>query len=177
MTPRMPNQRAEHHLVTVWNPAHAVDAMEHHLSLLLQLAGQYDKGAITDEELYVWWGKVRSPNRQGPQAARDFPRVRIGDVRRLGVKALEQAAGLLRVCAGAYARRDGSPPERYTLVEQIVGDLDVPLGTLVSRWSGHQGNLGDRGLQMVDVGSTLHSRHHDLSNRHRRQSRSDRRQL
>jgi hypothetical protein len=42
--------------------------MEQHLSLLLDLASRYDKGAISDEQLYVWWGKVRSPNRQGPQA-------------------------------------------------------------------------------------------------------------
>ena len=72
----MPNQRTEHHLVTVWNPAYAVDAMEQHLSLLLHLAGQYEKGAIGDDELYVWWGKVRSPNRQGPQA-------NVDDVRRI----------------------------------------------------------------------------------------------
>jgi hypothetical protein len=57
MTPRMPNQRAQHHLVTVSNPAYAVEAMEQHLSLLLRLAGQYDKGAITDEQLYVWRGR------------------------------------------------------------------------------------------------------------------------
>ena len=79
----MPNQRAEHHLVTVWNPAYAVDAMEQHLSLLLHLAGRYEKGAIGDDELYVWWGKVRSPNRQGPQA-------NVEDVRRI---AKELAAG------------------------------------------------------------------------------------
>ena len=60
----MPNQRADHHLVTVWNPSYAADAMEQHLGLLLHLAGEYDKKAIGDEQLYVWWGKVRSPNRQ-----------------------------------------------------------------------------------------------------------------
>jgi hypothetical protein len=76
MTGDMPNQRAEHHLVTVWNPAYAVDAMEQHLGLLLHLAGEFEKGAIGDEKLYVWWGKVRSPNRQGPQAnAEDIRRI------------------------------------------------------------------------------------------------------
>jgi len=72
----MPTPRAEHHLVTVWNPSYAADAMEQHLGLLLHLAGEYDKGAIGDEQLYVWWGKVRSPNRQGPQANAD-------DIRRI----------------------------------------------------------------------------------------------
>jgi hypothetical protein len=72
----MPNQHGEHHLVTVWNPSYAADAMEQHLGLLLHLAGEYDKGAISDEQLYVWWGKVRSPNRQGPQANAD-------DIRRI----------------------------------------------------------------------------------------------
>ena len=72
----MPNQAAEHHLVTVWNPSYAADAMEQHLGLLLHLAAEYDKGAITEEQLYVWWGKVRSPNRQGPQAnAEDIRRI------------------------------------------------------------------------------------------------------
>ena len=72
----MPIQRAEHHLVTVWNPSYAADAMEQHLGLLLHLAGEYDKKAISDEQLYVWWGKVRSPNRQGPQAnAEDIRRI------------------------------------------------------------------------------------------------------
>jgi hypothetical protein len=64
----MPNHGQEHHLVTVWNPSYAADAMEQHLGLLLRFAGQYDKREITDDQLYVWWGKVRSPNRQGPQA-------------------------------------------------------------------------------------------------------------
>jgi len=72
----MPIQRAQHHLVTVWNPSYAADAMEQHLGLLLHLAGEYDKKAIGDEQLYVWWGKVRSPNRQGPQAnAEDIRRI------------------------------------------------------------------------------------------------------
>jgi hypothetical protein len=73
----MPNERPEHHLVTVWNPSYAADAMEQHLGLLLHLAGEYDKGVIGDAQLYVWWGKVRSPNRQGPQA-------NVDDIRRIG---------------------------------------------------------------------------------------------
>ncbi len=41
--------------------------MDEHLSLLLQWAQRYDKGTATDDDLYVWWGKVRSSNRQRPQ--------------------------------------------------------------------------------------------------------------
>ncbi len=72
----MPNDRAPHHLVTVWNPSYAADAMEQHLGLLLHLAEEYDNGVIGDDQLHVWWGKVRSPNRQGPQANSD-------DIRRI----------------------------------------------------------------------------------------------
>ena len=79
----MPNQRAEHHLVTVWNPSYAADAMEQHLGLLLHLVGEYDKGSVSDEKIYVWWGKVRSPNRQGPQA-------NVDDIRRIA-KELDDA--------------------------------------------------------------------------------------
>ena len=56
----MTNQRAEHHLVTVWNPSYAADAMEQHLGLLLHLAGEYDRGVIGEEKLYVWCGGVAS---------------------------------------------------------------------------------------------------------------------
>ena len=63
--------RATRHLLTVWNPAYAHNAMEEHLAILLDWAGRYDKEAAEVEELYVWWGKVRSPNRQTPQAHAD----------------------------------------------------------------------------------------------------------
>jgi hypothetical protein len=42
--------------------------MEEHLDLLLHLVKQYDDEKITIEDVYVWWGKVRSPNRQQPLA-------------------------------------------------------------------------------------------------------------
>jgi len=45
-----------------------VNAMEQHLAVLLDLAGRYERDALSDDALYVWWGKVRSPNRQTQQA-------------------------------------------------------------------------------------------------------------
>ncbi len=62
---------AQHHLVTVWNPSYAVNAMEQHLAVLLDLADHVDRDALSEDALYVWWGKVRSPNRQAPQAHLD----------------------------------------------------------------------------------------------------------
>lgn len=58
----------QRHLVDVWNPSYASDAMTAHLAVLLD-AAQRAKG--TDEEPYVWWGKVRSPNRE--QELRHLP--------------------------------------------------------------------------------------------------------
>jgi hypothetical protein len=57
------------HLVTVWNPLYARDGMDAHLHILLEAvralrAGQLAVGA--EDDVYVWWGKVRSPNRQQP---------------------------------------------------------------------------------------------------------------
>ena len=52
---------APRHLVAVWNPAYATDAMDAHLTTLLEWAAQGDP-----EETYVWWGKLRSANRQQP---------------------------------------------------------------------------------------------------------------
>jgi len=60
----IPSQR---HFVDVWNPSYASNAMEAHLALLLQAAQRFDAGELTnDDAIYVWWGKVRSPNRQQP---------------------------------------------------------------------------------------------------------------
>ena len=56
----------QRHLVDVWNPSYAENAMEQHLTVLLEAAGRYDTDEIGEEELYVWWGKVRSPNRRQP---------------------------------------------------------------------------------------------------------------
>ena len=62
---------APRHLVTVWNPSYAVNAMEQHLAVLLDLADQFDRDTLSEDALYLWWGKVRSPNRQTQQAHLD----------------------------------------------------------------------------------------------------------
>lgn len=54
------------HFLAVWNPLYAVDAMEQHLGVLQQLAERFAAGTIEGDDLYVWWGKVRSGNRQQP---------------------------------------------------------------------------------------------------------------
>lgn len=48
------------HLLTVWNPAYAVDALSHHAELL---AAQYRAG---HDDPLVWWGLVRSQHRLQP---------------------------------------------------------------------------------------------------------------
>ena len=53
------------HLVTVWNPSYAQDAMDEHLAVLIDWAGRAQAGEAEDKEVYVWWGKIRSPNRKG----------------------------------------------------------------------------------------------------------------
>jgi hypothetical protein len=53
------------HLVTVWNPAYA-DAMEETLQLLLSRAKAARDGRLKEDDAYVWWGKIRSSNRQKP---------------------------------------------------------------------------------------------------------------
>ncbi|HMA22659.1 MAG TPA: Tex family protein, partial [Gemmatimonadaceae bacterium] len=59
-------------------------------------------------------------------------RTDLGDVPRLGAKAFEQAAGFLRVRGGEHPL-DASAvhPERYSLVERIANDLEVPLAELI----------------------------------------------
>ncbi len=54
------------HLLTVWNPAYAADAFEAHVRLLLEWDAKYAAGSVADDDVYVWWGKVRSSNRLAP---------------------------------------------------------------------------------------------------------------
>ena len=54
------------HLVSVWNPTYAADAMESTVAMLLDLVRLHRKDEIDEEDVYVWWGKVKSSNRQQP---------------------------------------------------------------------------------------------------------------
>lgn len=56
---------ANSHLLALWNPAYATNAMERHLDTLLARIRQANAGEIDEDEVYVWWGKVRSEHREG----------------------------------------------------------------------------------------------------------------
>jgi hypothetical protein len=72
------------HLVTVWNPSYASDAMEEHLRVLRDWGRRFTEGGADDDEVYVWWGKVKSSNRQRPLA-------HLGDALAVGQQTEEQA--------------------------------------------------------------------------------------
>jgi hypothetical protein len=55
---------ATHHLVSVWNPSYANNAMEEHLAVLLHIAALNRDGKVADNNVYVWWGRVRSIHRR-----------------------------------------------------------------------------------------------------------------
>jgi hypothetical protein len=59
------------HLLSVWNPSYADDAMDRHLEVLLRWAAREAQGEADDPEVYVWWAKLRSPNRDEPLAHKD----------------------------------------------------------------------------------------------------------
>ena len=54
------------HLVTVWNPHYAPAAMDDHLGVLLEWARRRGEGLAEDDQVYVWWAKLASANRQQP---------------------------------------------------------------------------------------------------------------
>ena len=54
-----------HHLLTVWNPSYSDDALDAHLSVLLEWARRRDVREAEPDEVYVWWGRIRSKNREG----------------------------------------------------------------------------------------------------------------
>ena len=55
---------APRHLVTVWNPSYGADVMESHIMLLRERARRFRQGEEDEENVYVWWGKIRSSRRQ-----------------------------------------------------------------------------------------------------------------
>ena len=52
------------HLVSVWNPSYASDAMDAHLDLLLEWSRKQVEDKAKPDDVYVWWAKVRSQNRR-----------------------------------------------------------------------------------------------------------------
>lgn len=54
------------HLLAVWNPTYEADAMQQHLAVLLSAMRDHRAGTREEDEVFVWWGKVRSANRQAP---------------------------------------------------------------------------------------------------------------
>jgi hypothetical protein len=56
------------HLVTVWNPSYATDGLEAHVHMLLGHVRAARAGTAAWDDAYVWWGRVRSSNRQQPLA-------------------------------------------------------------------------------------------------------------
>ncbi|MDP9178067.1 MAG: hypothetical protein M3O61_10350 [Gemmatimonadota bacterium] len=55
---------APRHLVTVWNPSYGADVIESHIMLLRERARRFRQGDEEEENVYVWWGKIRSSHRQ-----------------------------------------------------------------------------------------------------------------
>jgi hypothetical protein len=62
----MDQKSSARHLLSVWNPSYADDAMDRHLEVLLRWARARQQGRVDEDEVYVWWAKLRSANRQAP---------------------------------------------------------------------------------------------------------------
>lgn len=54
------------HLLSVWNPSYEADALQLHLEVLLRRIADFREEKSDADDAYVWWGKVRSSNRQAP---------------------------------------------------------------------------------------------------------------
>ena len=51
------------HLVAVWNPSYAADAMDEHLRILVEWSEKHQHGKVGRDEVFVWWARLRSVNR------------------------------------------------------------------------------------------------------------------
>jgi hypothetical protein len=58
--------RPRRHLLAVWNPVLAPDAMEQHIRVLRDAARKHGSGKLSADQVYVWWGKLRSESRNKP---------------------------------------------------------------------------------------------------------------
>src|SRR5688572_24460735 len=54
------------HLVAVWNPSYAADAMDEHLGILIAWLDRFVRKEVDKEEVFVWWAALRSSNRIKP---------------------------------------------------------------------------------------------------------------
>ncbi len=54
----------DRHLLGVWNPSYAADAMDAHLRMLLANIAAFRAGQIPEDDVYVFWGRVRSEHRR-----------------------------------------------------------------------------------------------------------------
>ncbi len=54
------------HLVAVWNPSYGNDVMEEHIRIIRDRAQRFRSGEGEDDDVFVWWGKIRSVRRQAP---------------------------------------------------------------------------------------------------------------
>lgn len=52
------------HLLAVWNPSYADDPLDAHVRVLQQWAERRRKGEAEADDVYVWWARIRSPNRK-----------------------------------------------------------------------------------------------------------------
>src|SRR5688572_25637625 len=62
----MNNEPTQRHFVAVWNPSYSADPMDSHLAVLLEQIRKHREEAQPPDDVYVWWGKVRSRNRVEP---------------------------------------------------------------------------------------------------------------
>lgn len=65
-TTRPDSESARRHLLAVWNPVLAPDAMEQHIRVRQDAARKYRHGKLAEEQVYVWWGKLQSEHRTRP---------------------------------------------------------------------------------------------------------------
>ncbi|MFC1575324.1 hypothetical protein ACFL5A_01590 [Gemmatimonadota bacterium] len=59
------------HLLSLWNPTYSDVAMDVHLRVLLRWAELSDQEDASPADIYVWWARLKSPDRKGPHPFRE----------------------------------------------------------------------------------------------------------
>ena len=157
-----------HHLVGVWNPSYGADAMDAHVELLLRHARAYRAGTRHEDDVYVWWGKLRSPHRQSPLphlpeilALDDELASDDGEPRELHLYLTDYRSLYVAHLGGVTADDVRDDPDAADHVPSYYRDVDMPADCWFQLWDIRRVVLDDTPAVIAELRRLRNTRYHD----------------
>jgi len=157
-----------HHLVGVWNPSYGADAMDAHVELLLRHARAYRAGTRHEDDVHVWWGKLRSPHRQSPLphlpeilALDDELASDDGEPRELHLYLTDYRSLYVAHLGGVTADDVRDDPDAAEHVPAYYRRVDMPADCWFQLWDIRRVVLDDTPAVIAELGRLRNTRYHD----------------